>query len=784
MRLMAYNKTKKQMKKLVLVLLAVLMCSVSFAQFRAMPKEAGAPMPTKTLSYGQVTPFTCTSIDNQTIDIQSWLDSGYYVLVDISATWCSWCWYLHTSGTLETLYNRYGPNGTNEMRVVWIEGDPSTNHASLYSGGMGDWTNGNTVPYPIAEMDDVEYYFSQGVSGFPTVNLICPSGYYQDAYAVCDWSGSAFIGSQSATNIYNLITTCPAAGDPPIIEIDGLNTVVVGSPATFTANYVSVDPVTSVEWTLTGATPATATGDVVNATWSATGNYTVTLAVTNTSGTTTETLDVRAIEWNWGDEMSYTLGGSYVSSIGASGTITWGAKYPAAFMAGRNYIENVKVYANEAAHYTLDIYQTNPGANPTANDMLYEYTYAVTAGDNTLPMYDQIALNSAKDLWISFTCSDASYPAAGTDFSGDPNGSLICFNGAWTPVYEVNESLLYTWMIGVTTSETAPAMNIAINGPQSTMTNVATNFAAFGPAAATYSWTFANGTPATATGSNVSTTWTTAGTFAVTVTATLNGETATASMNVNVADCSARNLPFTCGFEASDNFTCWNFVDVDGDGYSWDLDSWAGSQYVHGGNGAIGTASYINNIGVLYPDQWMITPELVIPDNGANLTFYVGGISEMYGDKYSIYVSTTGPTPSDFTANAPIFTETPTNANFSVKHVDLCQYAGQTIRLGFRHYESVDGYWLIFDDLTVAAGQNAINDVNDINVALYPNPTTSKLNITAEGIQEINVLDINGRVVMTANNTNVIDMSELSNGCYFVRVITNEGVSTQKIVKK
>ena len=77
-----------------------------------------------------------------------------------------------------------------------------------------------------------------------------------------------------------------------------------------------------------------------------------------------------------------------------------------------------------------------------------------------------------------------------------------------------------------------------------------------------------------------------------------------------------------------------------------------------------------------------------------------------------------------------------------------------------------------------------IEEANDSRIALYPNPTTSILNIAANGVKEVSVLDINGRTVMTEQNVNSIDMSELANGVYFVRVITNDGVATEKIVKK
>ena len=52
-----------------------------------------------------------------------------------------------------------------------------------------------------------------------------------------------------------------------------------------------------------------------------------------------------------------------------------------------------------------------------------------------------------------------------------------------------------------------------------------------------------------------------------------------------------------------------------------------------------------------------------------------------------------------------------------------------------------------------------------------------------EGIEMVQILDVNGRIVMTAD-AGSINISSLANGVYFVRAITAKGVATQKIVKK
>lgn len=213
---------------------------------------------------GSIAPdFNATDLNGNSYNLYSLLDSGYTVFMDISATWCGPCWGYHNSGALEDLYEQYGPNGTNEVRVFFMEGDASTNQACLYGptgcvgGTQGDWVTG--TPYPIVHAQGPSIANSYQINYYPTIFTICP--YDRKVYEA---------GQQPTSGLYSFMQE--KCAPPPLI----LDAELVKNIKCFGTNTGSIDitpsggvPPYTYSWS-NGAT----TQDLNNI---AAGTYTVTV---------------------------------------------------------------------------------------------------------------------------------------------------------------------------------------------------------------------------------------------------------------------------------------------------------------------------------------------------------------------------------------------------------------------------------------------------------------------------------------------------------------------------
>ncbi len=125
--------------------------------------------------------WTSTDLNGAEHNLYSYTDSGYAVVMDLSATWCSPCWTLHQNGLLQDLHDTYGADGMNTMRIFYIESEDENTTDQLHgigtSGGgsnratdtQGDWVSDHTYPF----IDDASIANPiYGLTAYPTLTMV------------------------------------------------------------------------------------------------------------------------------------------------------------------------------------------------------------------------------------------------------------------------------------------------------------------------------------------------------------------------------------------------------------------------------------------------------------------------------------------------------------------------------------------------------------------------------------------------------------------------------------
>ena len=84
---------------------------------------------------------------------------------------------------------------------------------------------------------------------------------------------------------------------------------------------------------------------------------------------------------------------------------------------------------------------------------------------------------------------------------------------------------------------------------------------------------------------------------------------------------------------------------------------------------------------------------------------------------------------------------------------------------------------------------NSVNDINnDISFSIYPNPATNNVQLIINNkslAYNIEIININGLVIKQFNTTNKqvnIDLSFAKKGIYFMKIISKNSVTTQKLI--
>ena len=154
----------------------------------------------------------------------------------------------------------------------------------------------------------------------------------------------------------------------------------------------------------------------------------------------------------------------------------------------------------------------------------------------------------------------------------------------------------------------------------------------------------------------------------------------------------------------------WATIDADGDGYSFELGTEPEFSGYNGGNCVI-SASYINEIGALTPNNYLVTPLMHIVDGSVFGFFACAQDSNYPTEHFGVAISFTSQTDaSTFTTIIEGDLQAKKISNGKERglneqgswyfcHVDLSSYAGSNIFIAIRHFNCTDQFYLDIDNV-------------------------------------------------------------------------------------
>ncbi|GEM_PF-1091677 len=161
---------------------------------------------------------------------------------------------------------------------------------------------------------------------------------------------------------------------------------------------------------------------------------------------------------------------------------------------------------------------------------------------------------------------------------------------------------------------------------------------------------------------------------------------------------------FSESFDDAFNFppAGWITVDADGDGHNW-----KGAMASHTGSG--GNASSDSRtpgpFGVtLDPDNWLISPKIDIPAGGIyRLVYWIGYSNPQFpAHTHGVLISTTDTDPDSFEEIHSEVNHNNPGSNYYEVMLSLEDYAGESIYIAFRHFDSYDIMGSMYlDDIVV-----------------------------------------------------------------------------------
>ncbi len=238
---------------------------------------------------------------------------------------------------------------------------------------------------------------------------------------------------------------------------------------------------------------------------------------------------------------------------------------------------------------------------------------------------------------------------------------------------------------------------------------------------------------------------------------------------------------YTQGFEATDDLTGWVVFDGDVDGATWTLSS---ASPRTGTSCASKAASATN-------DDWLFSNCMDLSsDSSYTLNFYIrpGAVNTV--QKLDV---TVGVAANPLAVISTVTVPNPTVSGYSLVSIPITVPAPGFYHLGFNIGSTGSAPTFKIDDIemtTLAVGIN--NNKLDATVNVYPNPANTNVVVSIRNTRDaeymVTITDLLGRTIKTMNTNKVastdlnIDLSDVANGAYLVKVQSGNAVKSAKLI--
>lgn len=230
-----------------------------------------------------------------------------------------------------------------------------------------------------------------------------------------------------------------------------------------------------------------------------------------------------------------------------------------------------------------------------------------------------------------------------------------------------------------------------------------------------------------------------------------------------------------------------------------------------GGNNSFALVNFNSTTGAGTISNWLITPVVSVKD-GDIISFYTrkgtDGTTD-YPDRLELRYSVAGTTvtPSSGASDVGSFTnvgvtvnptlaagfvypKTWTKYSFTITGIGATPIA---VKFGFRYYVTDGGPsgnnsdLIGIDTFSVDRSTLAVSDAvsKKTSVSIFPSPTSDFVNVKTDSkISAVSVTDLTGRNLNIKYDSKKVDVRNLPAGTYILSIETENGISTEKFIKK